>query len=369
LIPVVDEATSSEASAYSLASWITLTSGPVTVAPGESGEIPFTVTVPTNAEPGGHYAAVLVGTQPNANAESGTHVSVSSYVSSLLFVTIKGDVIEKGRIREFSTTQSLYQSPQASFVLRFENTGNTHVKPEGNITIYNMWGKQRGQLAINQNSGNFGNVLPQSVRRFEFSWSGDNNPFDIGLYSAVVTLSYGQTEKQNVSATAYFWVVPIVPVSIAIGIILLIIILAAWFIRRYVRHALSLEKQRIGIVEDLYSAPTEEKAPESPSAILMQPIREGVIDLRALAGAPVESTEGQVSTAVPAPAAHSRMTLAVFARKYRLFLAFLAVIAALSLGGYLYFKIVLIPERGFEIKDVQIHEESPQPVHNDPQTP
>ncbi|HUO50797.1 MAG TPA: hypothetical protein VMU25_04515 [Candidatus Paceibacterota bacterium] len=377
LIPVIAEATSTDKSSYSLASWITLSGGPVTIAPGQAGEVPFTISVPPNAEPGGHYAAILVGTQPTSAPETGTRVNVSSYVSSLLLVQIKGDVIEKGRIREFSTSQSLYQSPSAEFVLRFENTGNTHVKPMGEVTIYNMWGKERGKIAINQDDGNFGNVLPKSIRRFEFSWSGDENPFDIGLYSAVATLSYGENEKQNVSATTYFWVVPIVPVSIALAILAFLIFLIAWFIKRYVRHALSLERERLGIEIPAPIVPPEHKPiaatpaavqprreVETTTAILVQPLREGVIDLRKLAGATEIPTKPEIVSAadghVPA------ITAGALLRKYRLFVAFIIMLVITGFGIAHYFGTVLTPERGFQIKDVKIQEETS--VQNSAQT-
>ena len=106
-------------------------------------------------------------------------MKISSFVSSLLFVNIKGDVVESGRIREFSTSQSLYQTPNVDFSVRFENTGNTHVHPQGEVTIYNMWGKERGQVMINNQDDDFGNVLPQSIRRFQFSWSGEQSLFDM----------------------------------------------------------------------------------------------------------------------------------------------------------------------------------------------
>src|SRR6185312_993556 len=103
-IPLVDEASDPERATYSLASWIDLPMPSVTIAAGSSADIPFTVSVPSNAEPGGHYAAILVGTQPAAPGEPGTLVNVSSYVSSLLLVQVGGNVVESGRIIEFSTS-------------------------------------------------------------------------------------------------------------------------------------------------------------------------------------------------------------------------------------------------------------------------
>lgn len=358
LTPLVNETRSQAQSTYSLASWINLTSGPVTVPAGSSAQIPFTLHIPKNAEPGGHYAAILIGTQPGATSTPGSHISIASYVSSLLFVTIKGDVVENGRIIEFSTSKELYQSPKADFTLRFENTGNTHVQPQGDVTIYNMWGQERGKVLVNGNNGSFGNVLPGSIRRFQFSWSGDN-PFDIGLYRAIVTLAYGQQAKRSASAIAYFWVVPVVPVLIALASLVLLILLIAWLIRRYIRRALSLEQERL----ELHGSRIQEEEPPSVGhsvGILMEPLREGVVDLRSLAAGGQVSFRGVEDSGSPAEPqpAKTRMTLGAFIRKYRLFALFIAIIVGVVFLGSRYFHGAFGHDQHFRITDIQMGVES-----------
>lgn len=341
-IPLLD---TSEA-ASTLGHWIEITSEPVAVPAGTSREVPFTVRIPENAPPGGHYAAVLVGTMPGDVVFEGSGVKVSGFVSSLLFVRIKGDIEEKGRIREFRSVASLYQSPKADFVLRFENVGTTHLRPQGDITLYNMWGKERGKVQLTQKSG-FGNVLPDSVRRFAFSWEGEQSILDIGRYSAVVTLAYGDDQKQNTSATAYFWVVPVVPVSITLGSLLGFIILVAWLIRRYIRRALSIERERHGIVAEpvalrSYSLDT-----------FVEPLREGAIDLRSVGKRPTSASHH-----VPAVSeSHEQLTLFGFFQKYSLFFFFLAVLVAGACGLWMYFDTVLVPEREYEITEISSDEE------------
>ncbi|MFZ2886896.1 MAG: hypothetical protein WA021_03700 [Minisyncoccia bacterium] len=327
--------------AHTLGSWIELPQESVVIGAGASGEIPFTVRIPADASPGGHYAAVLVGTRPPGDQLTGSGVSISSFVSSLLFVRIEGDVHESGRIREFRSDSTWYENALAQFVLRFENTGNTHLQPQGDITIYNMWGKERGKVAINQKT-NFGNVLPQSIRRFEFSWDGEEEAFDIGRYSAVVTLAYGEDGKQNVTATNYFWVVPVVPVATTLGGLFALLILMTWLIRRYIRRALSLERARMGI--------SESSPPTSPSiSTFVQPIREGVVDLRRLSGA-VPATPASETAAAP-------LTTGQFVGRYRLFFVFLIVVVIGCIGAWYYFEKALAPERAFEISAIDVGEE------------
>ncbi len=236
-IPLLSPPPGEATSTASLAGWIDVTPGPFKVPRGTSGDIPFTVKVPIDAAPGGHYAAILVGTEPGERVAGGPSMRISSMVSTLMFVRIKGEVIETGRIREFRTIDELYQTARADFVLRFENTGNAHLRPQGSVAIYNMWGKERGKVLIND-KGEFGNALPQSTRRYEFSWEGENSLFDIGRYRAEATLTYGQEAKQNATYATYFWVVPVVPVAIALGALFFFIVAAVWLIRRYIRRSL-----------------------------------------------------------------------------------------------------------------------------------
>ncbi len=323
-----------------LASWVSIPSEPITVPPGSSADIPFTVNIPEGASPGGHYAAILIGTQPPEVNTSGTSVAVSTLVSSLLFVRIEGEVLERGRIREFRTERELYQTNEASFLLRFENTGNTHLIPRGLITIYNMWGKERGVLPINESSS-FGNVLPQSIRKFEFSWKGDAELFDIGRYSAVATLSFGDGEKQSVSATTYFWVVPVVPVATLLGSLLLFILALVWFIRRYIRRALTLERERRGV-----SAGTEESTPSLAS--LAEPLREGVVDLRRVV---------RSEPSLPVSISTSPVTVTGFMTKYKLFFLFLALLIVGAVSGISYLQKSLDPNRSFEVRETASEQE------------
>lgn len=344
-LPLVEDRNSSTSAKATLGYWVDISSDPILIPRGTSGEIPFTVTVPENASPGGHYAAILVGTKPGEEEISGPMMRISSFVSSLLFVRIKGEVVERARIREFLSKKRLYETPQADFLLRFENTGNTHLKPRGDIVLYNMWGKERGKVAINQ-VNNFGNVLPGTIRKFEFSWQGAGNMLDIGRYSAVVTLAYGEEGKHNLSATTYFWVVPLIPVGSVLASIIFFLLSLAWLIRRYVRRALAIEKSRLGLSEERVAAPA------LSIETFIEPLREGVVDLRSVGRAPKP-----VQPVAPTLPPVSQLTLFGFFQKYSLFFFFVALLVAGGMGVWMYFDNVLLPERAYEISDVTSEEE------------
>lgn len=351
-IPIVSEAKDQAQQSYALAHWIRIARDPIVVPAGASREVPFSVEIPTTAEPGGHYAAILIGTEPGGLHATGTVLKVSSYVSSLLFVRIKGDVVENGRIREFLTTQQLYQTPKADFLLRFENLGNAHVRPQGDITIYNMWGRERGKVLINQDTdGSFGNVLPNSIRRFQFSWEGGSNVFDIGLYSAIVTLTYGENGKKNISGKTYFWVVPVVPVAIGLGSVIFFFFMLVWFIRRYIRRALMLEQRRYGV------SPIGPQPSLSIVETYIEPVRVGVVDLRNIRKVSLEPAPASKQVLLPQDE-EKPQSAGQFIRKYRLFLIFLVVLIIGCGAAWLYFHTVLGGGQKFQITDVRIEAEN-----------
>jgi hypothetical protein len=235
LLPILTEETQGQ----TLAEWITVPNEPVVIPAQQSVTIPLQVNVPSDAAPGGHYAAVMIGTKPPAADEQLSQVQTAQFVTSLFFVRVAGEVKEAGDIREFTTETIVTQAPSMALHMRFENTGNVHLQPQGDIKIFNMWGKERGVIPVNQQT-HFGNVLPSSIRKFSFTWKGESAFYDIGRYKAVATLGYGEDGKQFVTATTYFWVIPYMTILMILGVVFVTVRVGMWLIRRYIERMLAL---------------------------------------------------------------------------------------------------------------------------------
>ena len=257
-----------------LADWIAVTGDAIVIPPEKSKDVPITVLIPERASPGGHFASLLVGTKPPE--KNGTSVvRTSQVVTSLFFMRVAGDVKEAGQVREFSVAHLFREKPEADFILRFQNDGNVHLQPQGGITIYNMWGKERGFIPVNQQS-HFGNVLPDSIRRFDFTWHGESSLSDIGRYMAEVVLTYGTDGRQNTSSKVYFWVVPLKATLITLVSLAVFIFFCIWIIRRYVRRVLYVSGYTGSDLEAKY----ERKKLRARD--FSSPLKEGVLDLRRL---------------------------------------------------------------------------------------
>jgi len=199
-----------DASTYSLASWVSVSPRTLTIPGQDSGTVEFTISLPFDAEPGGHYASVLASVSA---AQTPGAVTITQKVGSLLLMNVAGDVEEKLHIEEFSVEPFSEYGP-VTILSRFENTGSVHMKPRGFIFIKNMFGQEVEKLDLPQR-----NVLPRSIRRIEVPW-GEKIMF--GRYEATLTAIYGST-NQPLSSVTTFWVIPWkIVTAAAIGLIILL---------------------------------------------------------------------------------------------------------------------------------------------------
>jgi hypothetical protein len=207
-IPTIE--TPSEEATYGLASWISFSQSKLALTSEQEAEFNYTINVPLDAEPGGHYGAVLFASEPPKIDAGETRVSLASMVGSLILAKVAGDAKEGARIKEFSTSKRVYFSTPVDFTLRIENTGNIHFKPQGDIVVKN-WGKISETVDINSKKGN---VLPKSVRNFsetdkkgETSLAFKGSKFSFGKFTADLVVVYGSND-QSLTGKVSFWIIP-----------------------------------------------------------------------------------------------------------------------------------------------------------------
>jgi hypothetical protein len=222
-----------------LANWVSLDTPTVTINPNASVQVPFVVTAPDDATPGSHFAAIQISTVPPSQAIE-TGVATAQVISSLLFVRVAGAIEESAAIRSFTASNAFSTEPQTDITLRVENFGNVHVRPVGEILIRNMWGGIRGTIPVNVNTS-FGNTLPGTIRTYDYQWRRAPSLLDIGRYSAKVSLAYGTEARQFATSETSFWVIPVRPLLVLVGIILSVILfifaVSRWYVRLLLRQA------------------------------------------------------------------------------------------------------------------------------------
>ena len=315
-----------------LADWITVPSEPLIIPAEQAIQIPFTISLPEDAPPGGQYAALFVGTQPPSGRPGGSSVQTSQVIASLIFLQVSGDIVERGLIREFRTNQRVFNQPEASFVLRFENQGTVHLQPQGDITILNMWGEERGLVPINQKTF-LGDVLPGQVRRFSFDWESEWALTDLGLYTAIATVGFGADTKQFVTSRTTFWVVPWKILLWVVGGLALFFWFVSWAVRMYIKRMLALA----GLPTSDVTSPASTRS--TPSIIA--PLEAGMLDLRHRLHASDSNSSGLWSKTI---------VLTTFVYHYRIFFIVVLLLVVILSCTIWYFMHTAHMTRQYEVR-------------------
>jgi hypothetical protein len=204
-----------------LASWLGSTEQ-VVIKAGEKIAIPYSITIPGDATPGGYFAAVFFGTQPTVEG-GGSEVSIGGKVGTLILLKVNGEVSEAGGILNFASTdeKKFFTGVPIEFSYRFNNTGGDRVVPKGEIVVTNIFGKETVKLNANNTDGS---VLPNSIRKFSVLWSNEAgvvgevksfwdkvsyqfNHFHFGYYNANLSLTWGETSQKS-DVDFYFFMIP-----------------------------------------------------------------------------------------------------------------------------------------------------------------
>lgn len=242
--------------------WFT---GPATISlgPKERKKVTVILQIPKNADPDGHFGAVLLRNDPPKLIENDS-VTIGSQVGMLVLLRVSGDFTEGADILEFTLKNNAHvlKSLPADFYYRFQNEGDDWVKPLGDIVIKSLWGTAAKIVPANAGGGN---TLPRSIRKYEASWisrSGDKlqdttaaRPPEmpqgfwkrvayeakyapVGRYTANLTLTYGTSNQLRSKASLHFWIIPWELLVVAIPSILLTLWLLRFGIKRYNRYVI-----------------------------------------------------------------------------------------------------------------------------------
>lgn len=217
-----------------LASWMTADPS-ITLNPGEEKKLTFSISVPSDARPGGYFAALFWGTTP---VESSTNnISVGARIGMLVLLRVSGDVEESGGIKEIDTESGevLFSSLPIAITYLFTNGGDDRLNPTGTVVIRNVFGIKVAELDANPSDGN---ILPRSSRKYKVDWGKPKERdgflntaiyqvkhFAVGPYKVTVDLAYGATGELSDKASKYIWFLPW-----QLILIVFILLLIAWAI-------------------------------------------------------------------------------------------------------------------------------------------
>jgi hypothetical protein len=226
---LVDQETAGE---WALTQWLTLGAETLIIAPGEQGSLNFIISVPENAQPGGHYASIYF-VQGGKVSPGQTIAEVAAEIRSLVLLRVKGPISKEALIRRFQAPRLSEYGP-IELSTEITNLGNYHLTPIGAISIKNVFGKTVANLDLEER-----NIFPGASQEYQNLW---NKKWLFGRYKATLTAAYGE-QNLPLTATIFFWVWPWKITLIVIGIIILIILII--FMIKYLKKRREMKPEEI----------------------------------------------------------------------------------------------------------------------------
>jgi hypothetical protein len=179
---------------------------PYEIPPNSEQKINAIITVPADALPGSYSAAI---TPTPALDQNQNGVQVNTRVASLILLEVAGEKIVQATVENFNLkNNTIYGDKPLTITTDFQNTGNVHLQPTGDITILDQQTKKQitkictyidpqtkeeivaDAIPINL-AGSY--VLPDSPRSFISEW---NTNLKQGKFTANLTLKYANNQPE-----------------------------------------------------------------------------------------------------------------------------------------------------------------------------
>lgn len=187
--------------------------------PGQNVDVPFTLRVPQNATPGGHYAAVFAATKLPEGTSS---IVTQKRVGVLTYITVNGDIKNAGSIESWDAAFWQTQAPLKS-AIRIKNDGNNHFDAKTRVVVTDIFGNTK---SISEATNI---VLPGTIRRIPVSWDGAPA---FGLFKVSGTVEY--LEASEALPARYVLMLGVPYFFLMLGLVSVVVVLA--FRSRRKRH-------------------------------------------------------------------------------------------------------------------------------------
>lgn len=153
--------------------WVHLAQTTATLAPYESRQFVYTVTLPKDAAPGGYYYSLFAST---STTSGGTTNTVQA--ASLLYLTVKGDMTYDFAVSNPSIP-AVVTGPSIKYSFDVTNTGNVHYFAMVSAAV-------DGLFYHDAPNGTSQLLMPGAVRRISASI---NSPLLPGIYKLTYTIA------------------------------------------------------------------------------------------------------------------------------------------------------------------------------------
>lgn len=174
--------------------WVQFDQSRYNIEAGATIKVKYTLRVPQNASPGGHYGVLFAETQPKT--QEGTAVVRKKRVGSLVYATVNGEYQLEGNHEK--TVLPFWQTrPPLIAVTTVKNTGNTDFISKLGFKVSDVF----GNLKFSEEKEYA--VLPETTRDMRLEWGGA--PW-FGLFRAEVKTTF--LDKPTVTTSGFVLLLP-----------------------------------------------------------------------------------------------------------------------------------------------------------------
>jgi hypothetical protein len=193
------------------------------LAPKERRAVSFKIEAPLNAQPGGHFGAILFRALPvdkSVGEQSG--VNISGRVGSVLLFEVTGDVKKEAYISSINAPKFLNHGP-LDISFKIKNDGNSYFTPTGQVEYKNLWMKTSeefynpGKKETDLNKP--GVVFPGYDRTYNSNW---NKKYFFGPVKITVNAQMEEGGAEIAPMSIIIWAFPLNEALILFGILLVL---------------------------------------------------------------------------------------------------------------------------------------------------
>jgi hypothetical protein len=193
--------------------WVHPSRDHLTVQPGETAEVPFTVTLPDNATPGDHMGGIVTSLTQAGDVERRVGVRIRLRVAGELKPSLSAEDLRVN----YAGTPNPFGTGDATVTYAVHNTGNAIVTARQAVTVsgpFGRWSVPSAQLADTPP------LLPGEVWKVSVPVRGVTPALllagTVTLVPLITDTSGSTAPLSPVETTAHTWAVPWVPLLILV---------------------------------------------------------------------------------------------------------------------------------------------------------
>jgi LysM repeat protein len=234
-------------------SWVQLAANEIEIPANSEKTVPFTITVPDEADVGDHMGGLVMQEVEGANSMSGTGVKIVTRVGVRIYETVPGEVKKDFEITKFEwrTDQKrtgnflkdiLDINRRTAFIFGLKNKGNVKITPKATIEVWNIFGKKVADLRDKE----IGILFPRKENEGEtIYWDG--MPF-FGRYKVRLTTTFSEDGVGTGSKDIVIWAFPyrIIFILVLMGVLSYLIRLTMLYFREAKKEKMPIYTVRDG---------------------------------------------------------------------------------------------------------------------------